>query len=88
MRDEFMGGLLATVIATPVVIICCGGGGVLFAAILGGIGGLLSGIGAVAALVGALAAMAIWRAVQKHRKAGCKVDSERQSGVRVIPRDG
>lgn len=45
MRDDLMGGLLATAVAAPVLIICCGGGGVLLAGIVGAVGGWMSGLG-------------------------------------------
>lgn len=40
MRDDLMGGLLATAVAAPVVIVCCGGGGVLLAGLTGAVGGV------------------------------------------------
>ena len=45
MRDNLMGGLIATAVAAPVMVICCGGGGVILGVILWAVGGLMSGLG-------------------------------------------
>lgn len=70
MRDDWMGGLLAFVVAAPVMVICCGGGGILLAAVLGGIGGWLTGLGGVATVVAALGAYLLVRAIRRHSSAG------------------
>lgn len=67
MRDDWMGGLLAFVIAAPIMVICCGGGGVILAAVLGGIGGWLTGLGGIATLIAALVAMLVWREIRRSR---------------------
>lgn len=67
MRDDWMGGLLAFVIAAPIMVVCCGGGGVILAAILGGVGSWLTGLGGIASVVVALVAMLVWRDIKRYR---------------------
>lgn len=62
MRDDLMGGILATAVAAPVLIVCCGGGGVLLAGLTGAVGGWLGGI---AALVVAAGAALAWRSLRR-----------------------
>lgn len=64
MRDDLMGGILATTIAAPAVVICCGGGPVLLAAgfgAMGAVGGWLSGVNLTAVAVVAAGAGLAWR---------------------------
>lgn len=65
MRDDLMGGVLATAIAAPIVVVCCGGGGVLFVGLTGAIGGWLSGLGGLAALIVAAGVALSWRSVRR-----------------------
>lgn len=65
MRDDYMGGLLAFIIAAPVMVICCGGGGAILAAILSG----LMGLGGIATVLTALGVFLIVRQVLRHRAA-------------------
>ncbi|MEF2552274.1 hypothetical protein VQ042_13005 [Aurantimonas sp. A2-1-M11] len=65
MRDDLMGGALATAVAAPAVIVCCGGGGVLLAGLTGAVGGWLSGLGGIAALVVAAGAALTWRSLRR-----------------------
>lgn len=67
MRDDYMGGLLAFIIAAPIMVICCGGGGAILAAIIGGVGGWLTGLGGVAIALTALGVFLISRQVLRHR---------------------
>ena len=56
MRDDLMGGLLATAAAAPVLIICCGGGGIFLAGVIGtvgAVGGWMSGLDGIAVLIAA-----------------------------------
>ncbi|MFN3723982.1 MAG: hypothetical protein ACK4VZ_13140 [Paracoccaceae bacterium] len=76
MRDDLMGGLLATAVAAPVVIVCCGGGGVLLAGLTGAVGGWLSGLGGIAALIVAAGASLAWRSLRRRRgQVECFVDA-------------
>lgn len=65
MRDDLMGGVLATAVAAPVVIVCCGGGGVLLAGLSGAVGGWLSGLGGITALIVASGAALAWRSLRR-----------------------
>lgn len=65
MRDDLMGGVLATAVAAPVVIVCCGDGGVLLAGLSGAIGGWLGGLGGIAALTVAVGAALSWRSLRR-----------------------
>lgn len=68
MRDDLMGGMLGTVVATPVLIICCGGGGVLLAGILGAVVGWMSGLGGIAVLIAPAAAALAWRTLRRRNR--------------------
>ena len=70
MRDNLMGGLIATAVAAPVMVICCGGGGVILGVILGTVGGLMSGLGWIAAHGAAVPALD-WRSFKKCRVFCC-----------------
>ena len=71
MRDDLMGGLLATVVAAPLVILCCVGGGVVPAAVVGAVGGWLSRIGGIATLLAAAIAALTWRSLCHRSPAQC-----------------
>ena len=87
MRDDLMGGLLATVVAAPVVIVCCGGGGILPAGIVGtvgAVGGWMSGLGGFAVLIAAAGAALTWRSLLRRNSGDCCVASkemEKQNNV-------
>lgn len=74
MRDDWMGGLLAFVVAAPIMVICCGGGGVILAAILGGIGGWLTGLGGIATVIAAFGGLLLWREIRRSRARGSATD--------------
>lgn len=69
MRDDLLGGLMATAIAAPLVVVCCGGAPLLAGLVGAGIG-LVSGLGWFT--IGPLAALAalIWRSVRRTRADG------------------
>ncbi|WP_240611497.1 hypothetical protein [Roseovarius nitratireducens] len=67
MDDKYMGGVLAFIIAAPIMVIRCGGGGVIFAAILGGLGGCLSGLGGIATVIAAFGVVLLLREIRRHR---------------------
>jgi hypothetical protein len=71
MRDDLMGGLLATVVAAPLVILCCGGGSVVLAAVVGAVGRWLSGIDGIATLLAAAIAALTWRSLRRRSPARC-----------------
>jgi hypothetical protein len=78
MRDDLMGGILATTIAAPAVIICCGGAPVLHAAgfgAMGAIGGWLSGVNVTAVAVVAASAGLAWRSFRRRNLSGACCDS-------------
>lgn len=78
MRDDLMGGILATTIAAPAVIICCGGGPVLLAAglgAMGAVGGWLSGVNVIAVAVVAAGAGLAWRSFRRRNVSGVCCDS-------------
>lgn len=76
MRDDLMGGMLATAVAAPVVMVCCGGGGVLLAGLIGAVGGWLSGLGGIAALTVAAGAALAWRSLrQRTGDEACCIDA-------------
>lgn len=76
MRDDLMGGMLATTVAAPVVVVCCGGGGVLLAGLSGAIGGWLSGLGGIAALIVAAGAALAWLSLRRQTgDDACCIDS-------------
>jgi hypothetical protein len=70
MRDDLMGGALATAVAAPVLIVCCGGGGVLLAGFGGAIGGWLTGLTGVSVLLAAAAVALTWRTMRRSKKHG------------------
>ena len=77
MRDNLMGGLIATAVAAPVMVICFGGGGVILGVILRTVGGLMSGLGWIAAL-GAAAGLALTlRIVKRQRTCRCTATATR-----------
>lgn len=67
MRDDLMGGLLATAVAAPVLIVCCGGGGVLLAGIVGAVGGWLGGLNWIAVTLAAAGVALTWRTLRRRR---------------------
>ena len=71
MRDDLMGGLLATAVAAPLLILCCGGGGVVLPAILGAVSGWMSGIGGIATLLVAVIAALTWRSLRRRNLERC-----------------
>ena len=76
VRDDLMGGVLATAVAAPVVIVCCGGGGILLAGVTGAVGGWSSGLGGIAALVVAATVALAWRSLRRrHDGDACCVDT-------------
>ncbi|MGI3211898.1 hypothetical protein ACROSR_12370 [Roseovarius tibetensis] len=82
MRDDLMGGMLATAVAAPVVVVCCGGGGVLLAGLTGAVGGWLSGLGGIAALIVAAGAALAWRSLRRRRgDVECCVDADDAKGT-------
>ncbi|WFE77284.1 hypothetical protein [Roseinatronobacter sp. S2] len=73
MRDDLMGGILATAIAAPAVIICCGGGTVLLAGglgAMGAVGGWLSGVNGLSVVVAAAGVGLAWRGFLRHNASG------------------
>lgn len=83
MRDDLMGGLLATEVAAPFFILCCGGGGVVLTVIVGAVGGWLSGIGGIATLLAAAIAALTWRSLRRRSPARCALPRQRQ-GSRTL----
>lgn len=65
VRDDLLGGVLATAVAAPAVVVCCGGGGVLLAGVMGAVGGWSSGLGDIAALVVAATVALVWRSLPR-----------------------
>lgn len=70
MRDNLMGGVLATAVAAPVLIVCCGGGGVLLAGTLGAVGGWLSGFAGIFVVLAAAVAALTWRTIRRGKQSG------------------
>ena len=77
MRDNLMGGLIATAVAAPVIVVCCGGGGVILGVILGTFGGLMSGLGWIAALTAAAGLALTLRTVKRQRTSCCTATETR-----------
>lgn len=74
VRDDLMGGLLATAVAAPLVIICCGGGAALLAGFAGALGGWLSGLNGIAVAVAITGAALAKRSLRRHNtSAACCV---------------
>ncbi|WP_375567559.1 hypothetical protein [Oceaniradius stylonematis] len=85
MRDDLMGGALATAVAAPVLIACCGGGGILLAGFVGAIGGWLTGLTGISVLLAAAAVALTWRTMHRTGKSGdCCV----QPGHLEVAQDG
>jgi membrane protein implicated in regulation of membrane protease activity len=70
MRDDLMGGLLATAVAAPVLIVCCGGGAAVLAGLAGAFGGWLSGLNWIAVAVAAAGAALAWRTLHRRKNSG------------------
>lgn len=74
MRDDLMGGLLATAVAAPLLIVCCRGGGILLAGIVGtvgAVGGWMSGLGGFAVLIAAAGAALTSRILRRCNFGDC-----------------
>ena len=73
MRDDLMGGLLATAVAAPLLIVCCGGGGILLAGIVGTVSAVavwMGGLGGIAVLIAAAGGALTWRSLRRHKTFG------------------
>jgi len=70
MRDDLMGGLLATAVTAPLLAVCCGGGGVLLVGFLAAAGSWASGLGGIGVLLATAAAALVWRDLHRARRSG------------------
>ena len=84
MRDDLQGGLLATLIATPIVVICCGGGGVLLAATAAAVGGWFTGLGSLATILVAAVAALTMRSIRRARTECALPDTDNEPGKAEI----
>ena len=84
MRDDLQGGLLATVVATPIVVICCGGGGVLLAATAAAVGGRFTGPGGMATILAAAIAALTMRSIRRARTGCALPDADNEPGKPAI----